>query len=76
MSLLAQRALSGLAVVVGVVTLMFFLLPESLTFLVLQGKNQKASKWLKRIEPTAATADPGLYERFCHDTQENEHGTT
>jgi len=21
-------------------------------------------------------ADPGLYERFCHDTQENEHGTT
>lgn len=21
-------------------------------------------------------ADPGLYERFCHDTQENDHGTT
>ena len=52
----------GAAVPIVIATLMVFLLPESLQFLVLQGKKlHQVTKWLKRIDPAAVTDDPRRY---------------
>ena len=45
-----------LPLVIGV--LMFFLLPESLQFMVLQGKSrEKITKWLKRLDPNVRISE-------------------
>ena len=49
----------GGAVPLVIAVLMFFMLPESLQFLVLQGKKlHKVARWLKRIDPAVAPS-PG-----------------
>jgi AAHS family 4-hydroxybenzoate transporter-like MFS transporter len=51
---------SGVPIVIAI--LMMLLLPESLQFLVLQGKNlHQVTKWLKRIEPAAINGDADRY---------------
>jgi AAHS family 4-hydroxybenzoate transporter-like MFS transporter len=51
----------GAAVPTVIAIIMTFLLPESLQFLVLQGKKlHQVTKWLKRIEP-AVTGDSNRY---------------
>ncbi len=51
----------GAAVPTAIAILMVFLLPESLQFLVLQGKKSYVTKWLKRIDPAAVTDDSSRY---------------
>jgi AAHS family 4-hydroxybenzoate transporter-like MFS transporter len=52
----------GAAVPTVIAILMVLLLPESLQFLVLQGKKlHLVTKWLKRIEPAALTGDTNRY---------------
>jgi len=52
----------GAAVPTVIAILMVSLLPESLQFLVLQGKKlHLVTKWLKRIEPAAVTGDTNRY---------------
>jgi AAHS family 4-hydroxybenzoate transporter-like MFS transporter len=52
----------GAAVPIAIAMLMLFLLPESLQFLALQGKRlDQVKKWLKRIDPAAATDDAARY---------------
>jgi AAHS family 4-hydroxybenzoate transporter-like MFS transporter len=46
----------------AIAALMFFLLPESLQFLALRGRNLgQIGKWLKRIDPTLAVSGPAEY---------------
>jgi AAHS family 4-hydroxybenzoate transporter-like MFS transporter len=52
----------GAAVPIAIAMLMVFLLPESLQFLALQGRRlDQVKKWVKRIDPTAATDDTTRY---------------
>jgi MFS transporter, AAHS family, 4-hydroxybenzoate transporter len=55
-----------LPLVIGI--LMFFMLPESLQFLVLKGRNlEQVSKWLKRIDPAAVADRGGQPEYLVHE---------